>query len=219
MVVSEEELRAVVVGTKGKTPVTVGDVATLQPSEKDEYIRVTSGGSEAVLLNVIKQPNGNTVQISDDVKRVLAAIPNIPPGVRITNFYDQSDIIRESFASVRDSIGIGVLLAVVILLIFLRNWRITFVAVIIIPITVAITILLLDLFNQSFDIMTLGGIAAAIGLIIDDTIVVVENIFRHFRLKRQSVITSVEHSVREIFPAVTGSSAATIVIHIPFAFL
>jgi CzcA family heavy metal efflux pump len=215
-----EAVRDLVVGTRGSTPILLGEIAAVAPSEKDEYIRVTGDGKEAVLVNIIKQPDGNTVQISDDVKRILADLrAQIPPDVKIGNFYDQSDIIRESFTTVRDSIGMGVLLAILILLIFLKNWRVIFIAAVIIPITVSITALLLHTMNESFNIMTLGGIAAAIGLVIDDTIVIVENIFRHFEEKHESFLSAAHSSVSEMLPAIVGSSASTIVIHIPFAFL
>ena len=217
---SIDAIQHTVLGTRGSTPITLDEVATVTPSEKDEYVRVTSDGKEAVLINIIKQPNGNTVQVSDDVRSVFNQLRSqLPAGVTVGNFYDQSDIIKESFSSVRDSIGIGVVLAVIILLLFLKNWRVTFVAAIIIPITVSVTVLLLSLVNESFNIMTLGGIAAAIGLIIDDTIVIVENVFRHFQKGGRSVQHSIQGSVTEMFPAIVGSSAATIVIHIPFAFL
>lgn len=218
--VSIEAVRDIVVGTRGSTPILLGELASVAPSEKDEYIRVTSDGKEAVLINIVKQPDGNTVQISNDVKSMLADLRSqIPSDVTISNFYDQSDIIQESFATVRDSIGMGVVLAILILLVFLKNWRVIFIAAIIIPITVSITALLLHTLNESFNIMTLGGIAAAIGLIIDDTIVIVENIFRHFEEKRESFLSAAQSSVSEMFPAIVGSSASTIVIHIPFAFL
>jgi CzcA family heavy metal efflux pump len=220
MYASMDEIGQTVLGTHGTTPILLKDVAAVRASEKDEYIRVTSGGTESVLINIIKQPNGNTVQIADDVRTALAGLRGqIPSDVEVSNFYDQSEIIRDSFASVRDSIGIGVILAVIILLVFLRNWRITFVAVIIIPITVSLTVLLLYTVRESFNIMTLGGIAAAIGLIIDDSIVVIENVFRHFRKSYQSVTSSIQGSVTEMLGPIAGSSASTIVIHIPFAFL
>ncbi len=217
---SLEAIQQTVIGTRGTTPILLREVATVTAAERDEYIRVTSDREEAVLINIIKQPNGNTVQIADDVEKTLSEIRGqLPTDITLKDFYDQSDIILDSFRSVRDSIGIGVILAVVILLVFLRNWHITFVAAIIIPITVAMTVLLLSVVGESFNIMTLGGIAAAIGLIIDDTIVIVENVFRHFAGGHGTVAGSIQESVKEMASAIVGSSAATIVIHIPFAFL
>lgn len=218
-----EDIGNAVIATRGTAPVFLREIATVVPSEMDEYIRVTSAGKQAVLINIIKQPDGNTVQIASDVKAALeelrASGTQIPSGITIENFYDQSDLINESFASVRDSIGVGVVLAVVVLLTFLRNWRVTFVAAIVIPVTIAITLTLLFALKESLNIMTLGGIAAAIGLIIDDTIVIIENIFRHFKQKHESVNRAIGHAIKEILPAVFGSSASTIVIFIPFAFL
>ncbi len=220
---SVDDIGKAVIATRGTTPIVLSEVATVVPSEKDEYIRVTSAGKEAVLINIIKQPDGNTVQIASDVKSALAELRSsgaqIPSDITIGNFYDQSDLINGSFASVRDSIGVGIVLAVVVLLTFLRNWRVTLVAAIVIPVTIAITLTLLFALKQSLNIMTLGGIAAAIGLIIDDTIVIIENIFRHFREKHESVTHAIGHAIKEILPAVFGSSASTIVIFIPFAFL
>lgn len=217
---SLEAIEQTVIGTRGTTPIVLREVAAVTTAERDEYIRVTSNQEEAVLINIIKQPNGNTVQIAEDVQKTLAEIRNqLPSDITLGDFYDQSDIILDSFGSVRDSIGIGVLLAVVILLVFLRNWHITFVAAIIIPITVAIMFLLINVVGESFNIMTLGGIAAAIGLIIDDTIVIVENVFRHFARGHGTIAGSIQGSVKELASAIVGSSAATIVIHIPFAFL
>jgi CzcA family heavy metal efflux pump len=223
MFISVDDIGKAVIGTRGNTPIFLRDVALVTPSEMDEYIKVISAGKEAVLINIIKQPNGNTVQIASDVKSALSDLSAskkfIPADVKIENFYDQSDLVNESFTSVRDSIGIGILLSIIVLFAFLRNWRITFAAAVIIPVTVAITICLLFIFKQSLNIMTLGGIAAAIGLIIDDTIVIIENIFQHFKKGHERVSSAIQGAVKEMLPAVFGSSTSTIVIFIPFAFL
>jgi CzcA family heavy metal efflux pump len=218
-----DDIGKAVIGTRGNTPIFLREVASITPSEMDEYIRVTSAGQEAVLINLIKQPDGNTVQIATDANAALlelsASKQLIPVDVKIQNFYDQSNLVKESFTSVRDSIGIGILLAIIVLFAFLKNWRVTLVAAVIIPVTVAITLFLLFLFKQTLNIMTLGGIAAAIGLIIDDTIVIIENIFQHFRKGHDRVSTATQSAIQEMMPAVFGSSTSTIVIFFPFAFL
>ena len=217
---SLEALRNSVVTTRGTTPIILSDIAGIAPSEKDEYIRVTADGKEAVLVSILRQPDGNSVQIADDVKRMLSELrTQIPAGVHVANFYDESIIINDSLYALRDSIVVGVLLAILILVIFLRNWPVTIIVAIVIPVTVAITLLLLSAFNLTLNIMTLGGIAGSIGLIIDDVIVIAENAFRHSERERVSIIESVRTSIPEMLPAIIGSSAATIVIHIPFAFL
>ena len=217
---SLDALGNTVVATRGNTPLILSDIATITPAEKDEYIRVTADGKEAVLINILRQPDGNSVQIAEDVKRVLVELrTQIPAGARTANFYDESIIITDSLYALRDSIVIGVLLAIIILVIFLRNWPVTIITGIVIPVTVAITLLLLYTFNLTLNIMTLGGIAGSIGLIIDDVIVIVENAFRHSEREKVSILQSVRTSIPEMLPAIIGSSAATIVIHIPFAFL
>ena len=215
-----DEIKNTVITSSNVAPVYLKDIASVTASVEDNYIRVTSNGKRAVLINILRQPSGNTVQISSDVKKMWEDVKSqIPPGVKVSNFYDQADLVNESFKSVRDSIGVGVLLAIIVLLLFLRNWRITFVAAIVIPITVAITVLLLMAVNETLNIMTLGGIAAAIGLIIDDNIVIIENIFRHFKEGHEKLTDAIGGSIKELFSAVIGSSTSTIIIFLPFAFL
>ncbi|MFI5253074.1 MAG: efflux RND transporter permease subunit [Bacteroidota bacterium] len=209
-----------VVTTRGNTPVILSDIAAVTPNEKDEYIRVTADNKEAVLINILRQPEGNSVQIAVDVKKALTDLRyQIPPQVHISNFYDESLIINDSLDALRDSILIGVGLAIIILIIFLRSTPLTLIAGLVIPVTVAITLLMLYVFNQTLNIMTLGGIAGSIGLIIDDVIVIAENAFRHAEREKVGIMEGIRESVPELLPAVIGSSAATIVIHIPFAFL
>ncbi len=215
-----DDIKNTVITSTNVSPVFLKDIASVSASVKDKYIRVTAKEKEAVLVNILRQPSGNTVQIASDVDKMWKQLKSqIPAGINISNYYNQADLVNESFRSVRDSIGIGVLLAVVVLLIFLKNWRITFVAAIVIPITVAITVLLLMIANETLNIMTLGGIAAAIGLIIDDNIVIIENIFRHFKEGHEKLEDAIRASIKELFTAVIGSSSSTIIIFLPFAFL
>ena len=217
---SPEDIKNTVVTSTNVAPVYLKDIASVTTSVEDNYIRVTANGKRAVLINILRQPTGNTVQIASDVDKMWQDIKSqIPPGINISNFYNQADLVNESFQSVRDSIGIGVILAIIVLLLFLKNWRITFVAAIVIPITVAITVLLLMAANQTLNIMTLGGIAAAIGLIIDDNIVIIENIFRHFNEGHEKLSDAIGGSIKELYSAVIGSSTSTIIIFRPFAFL
>jgi len=220
MIRSIDEINNIVVGTRGDIPIYLKDVATISPSVAPEYIRVTSNGRDAVLLNILRQPAANTVQVAAGVeKSLLDIMASLPKDIHILNFYDQASFVTSSVNSVRDSIAIGVLLATLVLLVFLRSWRVTLVAVVVIPVTVASTLLLLALFHETLNIMTLGGIAAAIGLIIDDTIVVVENYIRHLEQRPEEPLVALRESMKEILPAVIASSFSTIVIFIPFAFL
>jgi len=143
------------------------DIAQVTAATAPQWTRVTADGHDAVIFQVYQQPGGNTVQIA----RLAGFRAHLPSGVTIANWYDQSQLILASAASVRDAILIGVLCAVLILWLFLRNVRMTFIAAVIVPCVLGATILLLYVLHMSFNIMTLGGMAAAVGLIIDDMIV------------------------------------------------
>lgn len=219
------DIASCVIGVRDGTPIRVGDVADVKPGVADKYIRTTAHGRDAVLLSIMKQPTGSTVEIGNEVIAELARM-KLPPGVLFENFYDQGGFIQSSIHATRDSIVVGILLAMVVLLVFLRSWRITIVVAFVVPATIAATFVCLDAVGKTVNIMTLGGIAAAVGLIIDDSIVILENIFAHFAAWKNrggdhgaGLVPLIGSSLRELMPAVMGSTASTIVIHIPLAFL
>ncbi|MGV6818356.1 MAG: efflux RND transporter permease subunit [Thiotrichales bacterium] len=200
--------------------VRLDDIAQVFPTTAPQWQRVTADGHDAVLLQVYQQPGGNTVKIVGDVKQRLAEFQDkLPAGVTIANWYDQSQLITESAKSVRDAIAIGIGLAAIVLLVFLRSIKITLVAILIVPAVLASTILLLDVLHMSFNIMTLGGMAAAVGLIVDDAIVMIEHIIRRLRERSQDIALTIREAAIEFTPPLAGSSAATIVIFAPLAFL
>jgi CzcA family heavy metal efflux pump len=220
-----DDIGAVPVVTRSGVPVRVADVAEIQPSVADKFIRTTARGQDAVLINVIKQPTGSTVQIRDDITAEFAKLA-LPAGVRFENFYDQGDFIISSILSTRDSIFIGILLAMVVVFLFLRSWRVSLVILSVVPATIATTFACLYAVGLTINIMTLGGIAAAVGLIIDDSIVVIEYVFVQFKNNpgrtaegRVRFAETASEAVRKLMPAIIGSTASTIVIHIPLAFL
>src|SRR2546425_9547758 len=180
---------------------------------------VTADGKPAVLLNINRQPDANTVAVVDEVKAELASMRNeLPKDVRIAAYYDHSLLVRESISSVRDAIIIGLLLSVAILFAFLRNWGTTFVAILVIPVTVLVTFLAMWLVGLSFDLMTLGGVAAAIGLVIDDAIVVVENIYTHMS-RGQARHEAVQGAISEITVPIIGSTITPVVVFLPLTIL
>lgn len=214
-----EDLKSIVVGVVNNLPVTVADIADVRSAVEPNYTIVTADGSRAVLVNILRQPTANTVAVTDEVKTELAAIQKaLPADVKVTPFYDQSLLVSASMSSVRDAILIGLLLSVVILYAFLRNWGTTFVAILVIPVTVLATFLAMYLVGLSFDLMTLGGVAAAIGLVIDDAIVVVENIYSHLS-RGQTRIDAVQSAISEITMPIIGSTITPVVVLLPLAFL
>ncbi|MGA9854356.1 MAG: efflux RND transporter permease subunit [Gammaproteobacteria bacterium] len=216
-----KDIRSVVLKRGPDGVVTVGDVAEVDMSTVPQWIRVTANGRNAVLLNIFQQPAANTVQIDRDIDTQLNVYrSNLPAGVHISKWYDQSGLIVSSAHSVRDAIFIGVILAALVLLMFLRNLKITFISVLIVPSAISIAILLLYILHMSFNIMTLGGVAAAVGLVIDDVVVMCEHIVRRFReVREQEPHERIMWAAREFTRPLMGSSASTIVIFIPLAFL
>jgi len=179
------------------------------------YTTVTANGKDSVLLNISRQPSSNTVAVADAVATEVSRLRGaLPPGVRLEPFYDQSQLVRDSISSVRDAIFIGLILACVILFLFLRDWTSSAIAGLVIPVTVAVTVLVLWLMGQSFNLMTLGGLAAAIGLVIDDAIVVVENVVMH-RDQGESRIQAVRKALSEITVPLIGSTITPVVVFVP----
>jgi CzcA family heavy metal efflux pump len=214
------EIRQTVLRSGKDGLVRLEDIAEVSLATAPQWTRVTADGHDAVLFQVYQQPGGNTVRIARDIKKQLADFrSHLPRGIKIANWYDQSQLILASASSVRDAIMIGVLFAVLILLIFLRNLRMTFIAAIIVPCVLGATILLLYVMHMSFNIMTLGGMAAAVGLIIDDMVVMEEHIMRRLREQAEHRHNRVMAAMQEFFQPLSGSSAATIIIFTPMAFL
>ena len=216
---SSREIEDVILSWVNQAPIRIRDVAIVKRGAAPQYNRVTADGREAVLLNVYGQPDCNTVQISEDLREELSRLGNeLPPDMRMAFFYDQSQFVREGVRSVWDAIYLGLALSVVVLYAFLRSWRATVVAAMVIPVTVLLTLIPLKLMGMSFNLMTLGGIAAVVGIVIDDAIVVVEAI--HAAVEAGlSPTAAVKEAMREVGPALVGSTMTPVVVFIPLAFL
>jgi len=211
----EEIANAVIKNTPAGVPVRIGDISTVAPGVKPVYTIVTANGKPAVLININRQPDGNTVQVAQEVHAEIDNIrKTLPPGVVIEPFYDQSIIVNESIKSVRDAILLGLILASIILVVFLRDWGTSLVAGLVIPVTVMVTFIVLKMMGETFNLMTLGGMAAAVGLVIDDAIVVVENIVLH-RDAGQTRLEAIRHALKEITVPLIGSTITPVVVFIP----
>src|SRR6202166_3076905 len=176
-----EQIGQIVVKTSAAgVPIRVGDISVVAPSVAPVYTVVTANGKPAVLLSVNRQPDSNTLSVADEVHAKIAELQTtLPPGVHLKPFYDQSTIVHDSIASVRDAVLLGIVLSSVVLVLFLRDWGTSLVAGLVIPVTLLLTCIVLKITGQSFNLMTLGGLAAAVGLVIDDAIVILENIVLH----------------------------------------
>ena len=211
----EDIANAVIKNTPAGIPVRIGDVSTVAPGVKPVYTVVTANGKPAVLININRQPDGNTVQVAQEVHDEIERLrKTLPPGVQIQPFYDQSIIVGESIKSVRDAILLGLILASIILVVFLRDWGTSLVAGLVIPVTVMVTFIALKVMGETFNLMTLGGLAAAVGLVIDDAIVVVENIVLH-RDAGQGRLEAIRSALKEITIPLIGSTITPVVVFIP----
>jgi len=212
---SSEDIANVVVGHGLR----VRDLATVVQGTED-HVRIISGdGRPAALLNITRQIGGNTLQIADSVAAIAAGLRSqLPPGVHLKAVYDQAALVRDAVKSVRDAMIIGAVLAVIILLLFLRHGRITAISASSIPVTMAITVFVMSRVGQTFNLMTLGAMAIAIGLVIDDAVVITENIVRHSTLNPDRD-GAIRDAVQELIWPVTTSTITTVVVFLPLGLL
>ncbi len=211
----EEIANIVVKSTKDGVPIRIQEVATVSPSVKPVYTIVTADTKPAVLLSINRQPESNTVAVAQEVHDEVAQIQKtLPHGVHLRPFYDQSTIVTQSIHSVRDAILIGLILASIIMVLFLRDWGASLVAGLVIPITLLVTFIALKALGESFNLMTLGGLAAAVGLVIDDAIVVVENIVLH-RDAGEGRLEAIHSALKEITVPLVGSTITPVVVFLP----
>ncbi|MCX6298678.1 MAG: efflux RND transporter permease subunit [Bacteroidetes bacterium] len=220
-ITSKEQLGNIVLSNNGKRIVLLKDIADVQIQEAKEYIKINANGKEGILLAVIKQPNANLVELSDKMDEKLQALKKIiPKDVTIQPFYVQADFVRDSIKSVTDSLFVGLGLAILVAILFLRSLKASSVILITIPVILCLSVICLYAMGQTLNIMTLGALAAAIGLIIDDAIVVVEQIHRtHEENPDEPSNSVVKKAIHYLFPAMVGSSLSTIVIFVPFVLM
>ena len=215
---TKEDIGNIVVRNTGKRIILLKDLAAIDVKEAIEYTKINANGKEAILIAVIKQPNANLVSLSTAVEDKIGELKKIlPKGVKMEPYYIQADFVNTSVKSVTDSLWIGLALAIFVAILFLRSLKASTTILITIPVTLSLTLIVLYAIGYTFNIMTLGAIAAAIGLIIDDAIVVVEQIHRtHEEHPDEPSTTLVQRAIRYLFPAMLGSSISTIVIFVPF---
>ena len=215
---TKTDLENLIVSKKNNRIVRVKDIGEVKIQEGVAYTRINANGKDAILVAVIKQPNANLVDLSTQMQEKIVELRKIlPEGVTIKPYYQQSDFVEESVRSVSDSLLIGLALAIIVAIIFLRSVKASAAILITIPITLCLTVIVLYGIGYSLNIMTLGAIAAAIGLIIDDAIVVVEQIHRtHEEHPEEPTVNLLKKAIDYLFPAMLGSSVSTIVIFVPF---
>lgn len=201
--------------------VTVGDVAIVRRAPARTWTKVTSDGTDAVLVNVRQTPTADAVSLVKQVDERLKGA-SLPSGVKVAFFYDQSELVTGAASSVRDAILLGALLAGIVLFLFLRSWRLMVITAFLLPAVLAATCLALYALGMSFNMMTLGGMAASVGLVVDDAVVMLEHLMRrlqeaehHHERERPSMLAAALEMARPLI----GSTLATMVVFIPLAFI
>lgn len=214
-----QDIGRVTVAVKNRVPVTVAQIGSVRPGVEPHTIETSGDGRSAVLINVIKQPSGNTIAVADGIKAALNEERSaLPPGVTVSDFYDESQIVKESQASVLEALIVGGILALIVLMLFLGNLRTAAVVLILLPLTITITFALMKALGQTLNIMTLGALAIALGLVIDDGIVVVENMFHELE-QGKARSEAIAAGLKAITPAMVGSSLTTMAAFLPLTFL
>lgn len=217
-VTNKAQLENIVVSNNGKRIVLLKDITDVQIQEAKEYVKINSNGNEGIQIGIMKQPNANLIEVTNQMKQKVEELKKIlPKDVTIKPYYVQADFVDDSIKSVTDSLWIGLALAIIVAIIFLRSVKASSVLLVTIPVTLFLTLIVLYATGQTLNIMTLGAIAASIGLIIDDAIVVVEQIHRtHEENPDEHSVPLVHKAINYLFPAMLGSSLSTIVIFLPF---
>ena len=216
-----DDLKHLVISNDGKRIVTLQDIAEVSIEEAKEYVKINANGKEGVQIAIFKQPNSNLLEVSDAMKDKVEELKKLlPPDIQLQPYYIQADFVDDAIKSVSESLWIGLILAIVVAILFLRSLKASVTIMFTIPVTLCLTLIILYATGGAFNIMTLGAIAASIGLIIDDAIVVVEQIHRtHEEYPNEHSISIVGRAIRYLFPAMVGSSVSTIVIFIPFVLM
>lgn len=213
------DIAAIPLGARNGVPLTLGSVANVEEAPAPPSVRAGSRGENAVIINVFGQPGASFVSVARVANTAMEAALRDVPSIHANNFWDQSVLVSDAISNLRDAIIIGLVLSTIVLLLFLRNWRSTVIAGAVIPITIVITFGFMKLFGQGLNLMTLGGLAIGVGLVIDDAIVVVENIYRHLGENAQNRLAAIVNAVREISAPMISSTFTTIVVFAPLSLL
>ena len=215
---SKEELADLVILNTPQRVIRLKDISKVEIGAERSYVKIKANGKIVPIINILKQPNANLLDVVGSIESELPKLQKIlPSGVKLRPFYNQANFVSDAIKSIRDVVWIGLLLAILITVLFLKSFKASSVILITIPITLCLTFIVLYAIGYTINIMTIGSIAAAVGLIIDDAIVIVEQIHRtHEENPEENSDTLVTKAIKYLFPAMVGSSLSTIVIFLPF---
>jgi hydrophobe/amphiphile efflux-1 (HAE1) family protein len=224
-VTSAEQFGEIVVGTRGGTPVRVRDVAQVEDGAQElrtwsALFRKGSPPQDVVAIDVLRQSGVNTVRVADNVRSKLDDLRSqMPPGIQLQVVHDISEFIRASVHSLIEHLVLGSILASLIVWVFIRNWRAVLIAAVAIPASVVATFTLMRGMDFSLNNMTLLALTLAVGIVIDDAIIVLENIFRYMEDKGRDRVLAAIEATKEIGLAVMATTLSLVIIFLPIAFM
>ncbi len=216
------QLENIVVKSSATGTIKVKDVAKVQITGQVEYVKIKANGKDVPLISIMKQPEANLVEIDTQLQTRVKTLNDhlLPKGVKLVSYYSQANFVDNAIKSIRDVLWVGLLLAIVVTILFLRSFKSSLAILITVPLSLLLTVMVMLSMGYNFNIMTLGAIAAAIGLVIDDSVVVVEQIHRtHEEHPEENYKTVVPKAIKYLLPAMIGSSLSTIVIFLPFGLM
>lgn len=214
-----EQFERVIVSNRNGYLVRLGEVARVEVGAEDTRFEFYQGGKVAIGLGIVRQSTANTLQVADGVRAELERLSDaLPPGTRAEVSYDESQFIRASINGVLKVLLEGIALVVLVILVFLRDWRSTIVAIVAIPVSVVAAFMVVGFFGASINVLTLLAIVLAIGIVVDDAIVEIENIHRRIEEGEPPLLASFE-GAREIGFAVIATTATLMAVFIPLAFM
>ena len=215
------ELQNLVLSNTSNRLIRLRDVADVELHEVKEYVKINANGKDVPLIAIMKQPDANLIDVNNGVEKRVEELRDIlPKDLKIIPYYKQADFVNDSIKSIRDVLWIGMLLAIFVVILFLRSVSTSIVVLFSIPVTLCLTLFILQAIGYTFNIMTLGAIAAAMGLLIDDAVIVVEQIHRSQEEEPgESLPYIISKAMRYLFPALIASSLCTIVIFTPFSLM
>jgi HAE1 family hydrophobic/amphiphilic exporter-1 len=213
-----QQIESLVVAVRGDTPIYIKDVAEVRDTFKERRDYARYNGLPAVEIAVLKESGGNLVQIADDVRRAVKRLETMLPNVNIAVAYDESTFVKASIATVRENALYGVLFATVVLFLFFRSFASTMILAIAMPISVIVTFVLIRFAGMTLNVVSLGGLALGIGMLVDNSVVVLENSFRFLQLGRSPKEAASQGTSQVAIP-ITVSTLTTLAVFIPIIWI
>lgn len=213
------DIQNTVLESRKGVPVKIKDLATVNLTSKEEYIITTANWHRAVLIDILKQPNANGVAVGNEIEILISKLKTtLPPDIQLVKTYDQEAFVKRSITGVSENILAGMVIISLIVLLFLGSFRASWSIIIFMPLVMILSFLFMRFFGLSINIMTLGGMAAALGILVDNATVVVENIIRH-QSEGQSFRLAIVKGAAEVLPPMFGATLTTVIVFVPLIFV